>query len=613
MNKVMQSVTRVFKGALKAFERYPASIGCAVAFSVVVMIRIQLDWQQQEAYNFLFNCLHWSLALGAIIGLAAVVFAVSRSGGKKAFKLANLFGALVAAAAFLILFFFSKTDASDGYAVISNIAQIRMAVLILIGLILFILFAGQKDGRTEFDRSLFMAEKAFFIALLYGLVIFAGASGIAAAFEFLIYSDMSEKVYMYIAALSGLIGYILFVGYFPDFTKSVADPRREETQRQPRFIEILFSYIMIPIVLALTLVLFVWTVRTVLTGMQVEFVQLYSIAAAYTVGGLWLHAMTIRNESKPAKIYRIVYPIASFVILIFEAWAVIYQLLNTGLKDTEYVFIVLWLLAFFGSVFILAKKLRAHVFIALTACLLAVLAVLPVVGYRDLSVTVQVNRLEKLLVGQGMLTDDTLSPAVTEPEESVRIAVTDAVDYLIDEEGAKLPAWLDADAISEKGFEQVFGFEQVWAETEEPDTPEMTSRGIYLSLSSSAMPIGDYDWAVRFQAYGSDSVSFAGGNGEYVVDWIMDSESEAPSIRISLNGQVMVEQSLESYFDGLTDRYGLTAKDSIAGDLSNMSISFETDSFSALLVLNSAQFSLNTATDEVYYWVEPGALYLSEK
>jgi len=347
--------------------------------------------------------------------------------------------------------------------------------------------------------------------------------------------------------------------------------------------------------------------------MQVEFVQLYSIAAAYTVGGLWLHAMTIRNESKPAKIYRIVYPIASFVILIFEAWAVIYQLLNTGLKDTEYVFIVLWLLAFFGSVFILAKKLRAHVFIALTACLLAVLAVLPVVGYRDLSVTVQVNRLEKLLVSQGMLTDDTLSPAVTEPEESVRIAVTDAVDYLIDEEGAKLPAWLDADAISEKGFEQVFGFEQVWAETEEPDTPEMTSRGIYLSLSSSALPIGDYDWAVRFQAYGSDSVSFAGGNGEYVVDWIMDSESEVPSIRISLNGQVMVEQSLESYFDGLTDRYGLTAKDSIAGDLSNMSISFETDSFSALLVLNSAQFSLNTATDEVYCWAEPGALYLLEK
>ncbi|HOP11068.1 MAG TPA: DUF4153 domain-containing protein [Oscillospiraceae bacterium] len=613
MNKVFRSVIQIFAGALKAFKRYPVSIGCAVAFSIVMMIRIQLDWQQQEPYNFLFNCLNWSFALGAVVSLAATVLAVSRFSDKKAFKLANFFGVLVTAVTFLLLYFFSKINTSNSYVVISNIAQIRIAVLIFIGLILFILFAGFREDRTAFDVSLFMAEKAFFISLIYGLVIFAGASGIAAAFEYLIYSDMSEKVYMYIATLSGLIGYTLFVGYFPDFTKGVADPKRDGAQRQPRFIEVLFSYIMIPIVLALTLVLLIWTGRTVLTGMQVEFVQLYSIAAAYTVGGLWLHAMTIRSESNLAKVYRIVYPIASFIILVFEAWAVIKQLISTGLKTTEYIFILLWVLAFIGSFLILTKKERAHAFVALTACALAIFSILPAVGYQDLPVTVQINRLEKLLVSQNMLTENTLTPAETEPEESVKIDVTDAVYYLIYQDEANLPSWLDTVAINERSFKEVFGFEQAWEETQDSETPGIPVQGIYLSLSSSAMPIHDYDWVVRFQKYGTESIQFTGNNGNYKVDWVMTSESKVPSISISLNNQVLVEQSLDDYFNGLIDQYGLNAKNAVDGTLDNMSIAFETDSFNALLVLNSAEYSLNRSTNEVYYWVEPGALYLSEK
>ena len=613
MNKVLGSAVRVLKGTLKALKRYPVSIGCAAAFSVVVMIRIQLDWQQQEPYHFLFNCLNWSFALGAVVSLAAVVLAASRFGGKKAFIIANLFGLITAAMTFILLFFFSKTGVSDtGYAAISSVAQVRTAVFILIGLILFILFASRGENRSAFDSALFMTQKAFLISLLYGLVIFAGASGIAAAFQFLIYNDMSGKVYQYIGTLSGLIGYMLFVGYFPDFQKGIADPRRDEAQRQPRFIEILFSYIMIPIVLVLTLVLLIWTGRTVLTGMQVEFIQLYSIAAAYTVGGLWLHAMTIRNESALAKVYRIVYPIASLIILIFEARAVIVQLLNTGLKTTEYIFILLWLLAFAGSILILTKRLRAHTLIALTACFLAAFSVLPGFGYRDLPVTVQVNRLEKLLVSQNMLTDGRLSSAETEPEISVKIAITDAVYYLINAEEPKLPVWFDKDSINARGFKEVFGFEQVWPGTQDPGTP-IPVQGIYLTLSSSAMPIGDYDWAVGFRKYGSEPVLFTGKNGDYQVDWMMEKGAEAPYIVISLNDRVMIEQSLESYFIQLTEKYGLNAKSPIAGTLDNMSILFETDSFNAVLVLDAAEYSLNAATGEVYYRAEPGALYLSEK
>ncbi|MGE4276679.1 MAG: DUF4153 domain-containing protein [Lawsonibacter sp.] len=616
MGTIFQSVIRVFKGSFMALKRYPASIGCAVAFSIVTMIRIQLDWQQQRPYQFLFNCLHWSLALGAIVSLTAILFASSRFDSKKAFVLANLFGILVTTASFALLFLFARSNTAEyQYATITNIARIRISVLIFVSLILFILFASVQESRMEFDLALFMTEKAFFISLIYGVIIFAGASGVASAVEYLIYNNMSQKVYMYLGTLSGLIGYTLFVGYFPDFTKGVADPKRNQAQLQPRFIEVLFSYIMIPIVLTLTFVLLIWTVRTVLTGMDVRFIQLYSIASAYTIGGLWLHAMTIRNEASLAKVYRIVYPFASFVILIFEAWAVISQFLDTGLKTTEYIFILIWILAFTGSILILTKKIRAHAWIALTACMLAIISILPVIGYQALPVSAQINRLETLLVSQGMLNDNTLSPAKTTPEEPVRIAITDAVEFLLDRREAKLPVWFDPDVINRNSFEAVFGFEQVWPKQDDYENPVTDYKGIHMSLGTTAIPIDDYDWVVRTQNDRKDpsSMSFTGKNGEYIIDWNVETETKAPEIRIVLNDQVVVEQSLDHYFNELTSQYGVGIYRELVGDLDDMSISFETPSFDALLVLDYVDFSFSTSSDEVHYWVEPYALYLKEK
>lgn len=615
MNQIFQSIIRVFKGSFMALKRYPASIGCAAAFSIVTMIRIQLDWPQQKPYHFLFNCLHWSLALGAIVSLTAIALAYIRFDSKKAFVLANLFGILVAAVSFVLLFQFARIDTEYQYAMITNIAQTRMAILILISLILFILFASVQENRMEFDLALFMTQKAFFISLIYGIIIFAGASGVASAVEYLIYNHMSHKVYLYIGTLSGLIGYTLFVGYFPDFTKGVVDPKRNQAQLQPRFIEILFSYIMIPIVLALTLVLLIWTVRTVLTGMHVRFIQLYSIASAYTIGGLWLHAMTIRNQSSLANAYRIVYPFASFVILIFEAWAVISQLLDTGLKTTEYIFILIWILACSGSVLIITKKIRAHAWIALTACFLAIISIQPVIGYQTLPVSAQSNRLETLLVSQGMLNDKVLSPAKTTPEESVRIEITDAVNFLLGVQKENLPVWFDPDVINRKSFEEVFGFKQAWPKQDDDKNPSTDFKGIHLSLGVAAMPIDDYDWVVRIENYMKDqpSLNFTGKNGDYMIVWNVETETKAPEIRIVLNNQVVVEQSLNHYFDKLTSEYEVETYQDFVGDLEDMSIPFETSSFDALLVLNFADFSYSASSDEVHYWAEPGALYIKEK
>ena len=74
MNNIKKSISQVFHNGLQSFSKFPAAMGSALAFALVTMVRIQIDWPQQEAYNFLFNCLHLAFAFGSIFGLAAVTF-----------------------------------------------------------------------------------------------------------------------------------------------------------------------------------------------------------------------------------------------------------------------------------------------------------------------------------------------------------------------------------------------------------------------------------------------------------------------------------------------------------------------------------------------------------
>ena len=100
MNAFTHSIAQVFQGAAKAFKNFPASIACALAFTLVTIVRVHLDWPQQKDYLFLFNCLHWSLGFGAIFSTTAITAVQSRYNDKQAFILANLVGIIAAAIAF---------------------------------------------------------------------------------------------------------------------------------------------------------------------------------------------------------------------------------------------------------------------------------------------------------------------------------------------------------------------------------------------------------------------------------------------------------------------------------------------------------------------------------
>lgn len=561
MGTFTRSIRKVFENAGRSFLRYPAVIGNALLFSLVAAIRISMDWQDQLPYAFLFNSLQWAFALGAIFSLAAITWSYIRAKAGNAFVLANLAGIAVTIAAFLLLYFLGGT-AYKGFdpaytpdRMLTTIATARVFVAGLLSLFAFLLLAGTTEEGLDFSGAVFMTLKAFFLALIYGLVIMAGVSGVFGAIQGLLYPEMSGKVYQYIATISGFIGFSIFVGYFPDFRKGSADEHRQVAQLQPRFITVLLEFILVPIMLALTVVLLLWAGRTILNGMDTNFMTLNGITSAFAIGGLLLHILITKNDSATARFYRRIFPMAVLLILLFEAWALVLQLSRHGLKTTEYLFILLWVVAFAAAVLLILKQSRGHRYIVYVTSLMAIIAVLPFLGFTDLPLRQQTGRLESILTQQNMLVDGQIKPAQTAPPKAVQEAITETVDFLIYADHVSFPTWLDPDKLKNEGFRTVMGFERTYGE-QTPGGRE-DYRGVGLFLGNGTIDIREYDYQIPLQVFMKEPDAapvFTGTRGKYEISWQPETAT-GPVLDVRLDGTYIHREDLKAFTDNLRSKY----------------------------------------------------------
>lgn len=612
MSTIKKSISQVLKDALKTFKIYPASMASALGFALVTIVRIHIDWPSQEKYNFLFNSLHLSLALGAIFSLAAVAIANSKYNDKKAFNLANILGAIIVVLSFLLLYFFGGSNHYlDPPRIIrvTDIAAARVSVAIFISMIIFIIIGGHPKDKSDFSRSLFMTHKAFIIAFIYGIAMIAGASGVAAAIQALLYRNMSYDVYMYISTIGGFLAYAIFVGYFPDFRKGSKDEKRDIAQKQAKFIEILFQYIMVPITLALTVVLLLWSIKTLIVREEISFVRLSSIATSYAIIGIWLHLMVTHSVSQIAVFYRKVYPYTALIILAFEARALLIQLNNWGLKTTEYIFIIIWIVNVAAALLLIRNKDKNHERIALITILTAIVAIMPITGYHTLPVKSQINRLEKILIKEGVLVDGSLIPLTNEIDKTIKEKITESIDYLAYKQNAKLPLWFDRDLRNSNTFKEKLGFEKTWPDFE-PDAG--LYKGIYLSLPAQAIDISNYQWVANMQYKGESLITVVGEKGVYQVYWDTDRIDGIPEVKIELEDKIIVEKDIKEYLDQITGKYPPGEGKNIEASLEDMILKLEYPEINVMLVFNSISINVDIERDKINYWANLEDIYIRE-
>jgi len=609
---------RALQEAARAFSRFPASLACAAAFTFVTMARIYLDWPREQSYQFLFSCLHWALGFGAVFSLAAVTFVQNRRQGKGLLA-ANLSGLAATAFAFAALYLWgdsTATIAQGSLKELSDVAAARMGAATAVSLLIFVIVAAAPKEGSDIARSLFMVHKGLVIAILYGLVLAAGLAGVAGAIQALLYQEMSYKVYSYIAAGAAFLAYAVFLGFFPDFGTSEEGERRKVAEQQPRFIEILFGRIMVPVMLALTIVLLAWTGRIALQGNWPSFERLAGIAASYTLVGVWLHLMVTYQQTGAAVLYRRIYPFAALFILVFEAWALYVRLERFGLKTTEYCFVLTWLFGVFAAILLVRGGKAEHLKLAAAACFLLIFSVLPLAGYHSLPVKAQTARLQKILAAEKILVNGSLQPAGGELSLQSREDITDAVAFLSYERGAELPAWFDKGLVNGEIFQKRLGFAQVWPKDADAYAPGRVYLGTHLYLSSEPLKITGYDWMLKPQRFKAEVEiwgDIAGSRGIYRLRWLQPGPEGVPAVEVSLDGRLVLEKNLKDYIEGLKSSYPPATEKTRHVSPSVMSLTLAAPEIELLLLFEEIHVNLDNRDGKEVYTVVPAGVYLREK
>nr|WP_300006259.1 DUF4153 domain-containing protein [Tissierella sp.] len=611
MDNLRFTIEKIFKGAGRSFSRFPAAILSAIIISITAIVRIRVGWEAVDSYSLLLNSLQISFLLGAVFSMAAVALAEVRySKQKSSFLIANISGLVVAIITFLLVYFYGRIVGIDGVSQVSDIAMARVSSGVFISIVAFIYIVSKAKWVDSFSDAFFITHRAFIISAIYGFVIMIGTSGVVGAFQALVYRALNPSIYEYIGVIVGFLTYTIFLGYFPSFKPIENKEEVERIEEQPRFIYVLFEYILVPILMALTVVLLIWSLRVVLKGVDVSFNQLSGIASSYVIIGIWIHIMVANHHSKLAEFYKRAYPFAGILILIFEAWALFEQINKFGLKTAEYSFLMIWIFAMISVLLLIVLKDKSYRKIAIAAMVLAAIYVLPIVGYRDITFNSQVNRLEDILNDQGLLVDNKIQAKDGEIEYKKRGEITNSVDFIWSSQKKNTPAWFKGNLNDEEVFRDTFGFEKTYGVYDGNEGEYFSTN---LNLKEGPIDISGYNLSLNIRPNEQNDTAdkFEGKAGSYEIN-ITNESTGLPTVLVKLNGEEIIEENLSQYIEELLLKYPLEEREQIELPFEDMSKVLEDENIAILLVFSNININDQNKNKKEYYLDFQG-IYVREK
>lgn len=587
MDNFKNSINKILEKAIKSFARFPMSIFSALIISLVAFLKIGILGDLQETTIILLNSIQLAFLFGAIFSMATTAYKeVYQEKNSKYWGLLDIVSFVFPMIIFVLLYFFGKITINNTIS-LSTIAISRVLVATFISAIAFIYIASNSKNLKNFSEAFFVSHKAFVVAAIYGLVLMIGVSGVLVAFQNLIYKSMSYDVYLYLGVIVGFVTFAFFLGNFPYFGQNIEENQLKAITKQPKFIEILFEYILVPIMLALSLVLLIWAVRVLLVGLDVSFNQLSSITSSYVIVGIWLHIMVKDYQGKLASYYRSFYPFSGLLILALELWALIDQVSKFGVQTTEYAFAMLWIFALISILILIAfkdRKYQPYKKIAILAAIIASVWVMPILGYQDFTFKSQVKRLETILVNEMMLENNNIIISTQPLDQDLRYDITNVVDFLAYSEKTNKPQWFKKDLDDYEVFKQTFGFEKTYSRSDQ--NTDYSWHSFY--LKASQIDISNYSTAINANVNSGESftTTLTNNQKEYQIIWEKE-YNEIPLIKVTLNDKVIIEKTLDSFLDKLTNKYLLTGVEFQEVALEDMTFNVEDDNIAIMIVFSS--------------------------
>ena len=472
-------ITRQTRKVSQAIFRFPFTVICLVLMAALLFYLIsatQHPWMEKSLY---------ALSVGVLLGMLAQ-FALERFGLQGRWKIGLYSAALLLTLLYLLLIWPAPE--------LEQVTIVRTMVTCF-ALLCAVLWLPAFRGGIDFNKLALVHFKSFFTALLYSGVLYAGIAAILFAVDRLLFSVSSDS-YAYAAVLVWvLFAPLYYLSQLPSPSRESDNDAEGKPEHYTRFLEVLVSYIAIPLFTAYTLVLLAYILKILVTRVW-PIGLLGPMVLIYSAVGLVLFVLASLPENRFATLFRQIFPKVWIPIIVMQMISVWIRLNAYGITESRYYVALFAVFSLVSAVILSLRPVKANQTVALLAALFAIVSILPGADAFTLSRNSQTQRLEQYLIEADILSDGKLTP---QPNVSLNTKkeVTNILNYLRYSHSLSHLSWLPQDFEIWEDMRDTFGFEPTWGY---PGEENLTYYSVQLD-TDTPLDITGYETMVQTNIY----------------------------------------------------------------------------------------------------------------
>lgn len=377
--KLKEKFKNLFPDMKKGIERFPVTVIFGLILFIVTIFSIEGSYYKLETW---IEYLIIAIPFSATVELIREKYFENKN--RKFFRAINFFGTI-------LFIFVSKMFFKNYFA--GEIINITATILIFYVLFYLIPIVYRNENREKYLQSVVGNQ---IITIGFALVLFLGFSAIIGTVDVLLV-NLSHTLYIHAFVFSSAVfGVIFFVSRLKEKDESL------ENYVLPKIVEILICYILIPLILIYTAILYLYFAKIIFTLKMPKGVVSH-LVLWYTAFSLFIIIMVtpITFKNKFAKFYKKFFPMISVPLILLALFSINERIFQYGITENRYlvVILVIWLL--FNMILYIVKNDVKWVLISyIFAILIAVFSPFNLV---TVSINSQNKRLERLLIKNGII------------------------------------------------------------------------------------------------------------------------------------------------------------------------------------------------------------------
>ena len=405
--KFEEKFKNLFPDMKKGIGRFPVTVVFSLILFIVAIFTIESDFYILPEEDLWIKYLIIAIPLSASVELVREKYLENKR--SNFFRITSFFGIFLFI--FLLKIFFKNHFATE---------TINITATILIFYILFYLIPiiYRNEDKEKYLQSVVGNQM---ITIGFSIVLFLGLSAIVGTIDVLLINLPNTIYFDNFVFSASVFGVAFFVSRLKRKDESLKD------YNLPKIVEVLICYILIPLILIYTAILYLYFVKIIFTlkmpkGIVSHLVLWYTTFSLFII----IMATPITYKNKFAKFYKKYFPLISIPLILLALFSINERIFQYGVTENRYLVVILILWLLFNMIFIIKADVKWVLISFIFAVLVAIFSPFNLV---NVSINSQNKRLERILKKNGIIQNKKFINKNNELSQRTKNEIMSIIDY----------------------------------------------------------------------------------------------------------------------------------------------------------------------------------------